>query len=222
MNNQNKPINDDLKRLRAYWDERADSLDDNCAKVEQSQRTQRMRFEAFITQHQLDGKSILDVGCGTGDLWSHLKRHNLKSAYMGVDLSPKMIEVCQRLHPDAQFEAQDILTWDAGRTFDYTISIGIHNIKIENGWELLKQVTARQFELCSVAAHLSLLSDRYQQFADHIQPWAVEQVLAFALTLTPFVLVQHHYLPHDFSITLYRQPIIDTRADLLLDDEAAQ
>ena len=47
---------------------------------------------------------------------------------------------------------------------------------------------------------------------------ATEQVLALALEVTPWVVLRHDYLPSDLSVTLYREPLIDTRCDLLLDE----
>ncbi len=44
------------------------------------------------------------------------------------------------------------------------------------------------------------------------------QVLALALEVTPWVVLRHDYLPNDLSVTLYREPLIDTRNDLMLDE----
>lgn len=221
MEDKSTEIQKSLQNIQQFWDNRAKNTDDDYAKVDTSMRTQRMRFEAFVTSHDLHNKSILDVGCGVGDLWQHLQRHNIDCDYLGTDLSSEMIKRCRERFPETSFEAQNIVEWETEKTFDYVVAIAIHNIKIANGWEILKQVTTRQFELCTTAAHLSLLTDRFEGYDDHIQPWRVERVMEFALTLTPYVLIQHHYLPHDFSITLYREPIIDTRTDLLLSDEAS-
>lgn len=204
-----------LAEVEAYWNRRATQQDENYAIVEQSQRTQKMRFEAFLLYHEVQGQSILDVGCGTGDLWQHLQARNFACDYMGVDISPEMVNHARSRFPQIRFETQNILTWQPNRRFDYTISIGIHNIKVEGGWELLRQITHRQFELCRRAAHLSILTDRYTGFAEHIQAWRAEDVLTMALEITPYVILRHDYLPNDFSVTLYREPLIDTRSDLL-------
>ncbi len=211
--NLDKPIH----AVQQFWDERARQTRDDCAKVDTSQRTQRMRFEIFLQLHDLNGKSLLDVGCGVGDLWQHLKRRGIQCDYWGTDISPEMIRRCQERFPEAHFEVQNILTWEPTRYFDYVVAIAIHNIKVENGWQILKQTTQRQFELCRIATHLSLLTDRYQGFAEQIQPWRVEKVLEFALSITPYVVLRHDYMPHDFSITLYREPLIDTNPNLLSD-----
>ena len=215
--NGTKPLNNGLQETQRYWDKRAAESTTDCERVEQSQRTQRMRFEAFVLYHDLKGKSLLDVGCGAGDLWAHLQARSIRCDYTGVDISPEMIRRCQQRFPGVRFENRNILEWTPDEPFDYVVSIGIHNIRVDGGRDLLESVTRRQFELCRVAAHVSLLTDRYTGFAPHIQSWRVEEVLTLALDITPYVVLRHDYLPNDFSITLYRQPLIDTRTDLLLE-----
>ena len=206
-----------LKDTQSYWDNRARTVSDDAGAVEQSSRTQRMRFEAFLMANDLSGRSLLDVGCGVGDLLQHLRRRQINCDYTGYDISPEMIRRCRERYPADKFEARNILEMAPQPAFDYTISIGIHNIRVAGGREILEQVTRRQFELCRVAAHISILTDRFQGFAPHIQPWKAEDMLSLALSITPYVALHHDYLPNDFSLTLYRQPLIDTRPGLLLD-----
>jgi ubiquinone/menaquinone biosynthesis C-methylase UbiE len=205
------------KELLAYWNNRARSATTDCERVEWNQRTQRMRFEAFVLNHDLNGKSVLDVGCGVGDLYAHLQARGLRCDYTGFDLSPEMIQRCRSRFPGVSFESGDFLEWSPDRQFDYTVAIGIHNIKVDNVREVVQRVTQRQFGLCQVAAHLSILTDRYSGFAPHIQAWHAEEVLSLALQITPYVVLRHDYLPNDFSVTLYREPLIDTRKDLILE-----
>ena len=208
---------DPLRRLRAYWDDRAANAACDADRVEWSPRSQRMRFEVFLHDHDLQARSVLDLGCGLGDFFHHLGRRGIACDYLGVDISPEMVRRCRLRFPHGRFECRDVLVWEPGRTFDYVVSIGIHNIAVPAGRELLKRVTRRQFELAAVAAHVSLLTDRYEGFAPHIQPWRAEELLTLGLRLTPYAVLRHDYLPNDFSLTLYRQPLIDTRATWLLE-----
>lgn len=204
-----------IDKLADYWDQKARSGKDHCERVDSSKRTQLMRFEAFISTNDLAGCSILDVGCGTGDFWERLQYRKIKCDYLGVDLSPEMARISQERYPAARFESANILAWDTSRQFDFVTAFAIHNVVVPEGWELLSALTRRQFELCRIGTHLSLLTDRFGSFAEHIQPWSVERVLALALEITPYVSVQHHYLPHDFGITLYREPLIDRCPELV-------
>ncbi|HMA60182.1 MAG TPA: class I SAM-dependent methyltransferase [Halanaerobiales bacterium] len=65
--------------------------------------------------------SVLDVGAGTGILYSLLKNENL-SGYLGIDISPKMIEVFKEKHPDAEIRRIDFETnVELDKRFDFVI-----------------------------------------------------------------------------------------------------
>jgi SAM-dependent methyltransferase len=206
-----------LEQARGYWDERASRAATDCERTEQNRRPQRMRFEAFVLFHDLAGKSILDIGCGAGDFWEHLQARGIACDYLGTDLSPEMIRRCRERFPGVAFEAGNVLEWDTARQFDYTVAFGVHAIRVEGLREIMERITRQQFALSRVAAHVTFLTDRYSGFAPHIHPWNAEEMLRFGLSLTPYVVLRHDYLPNDFSLTLYREPLIDTRRDLKLD-----
>jgi SAM-dependent methyltransferase len=68
--------------------------------------------------HIPDHSSVLEVGCGTGDLLAGLN----PSRGLGIDLSPKMIERAKTKHPSLDFRcsAAETFTEDVG-TFDYIV-----------------------------------------------------------------------------------------------------
>ncbi|HRJ68247.1 MAG TPA: glycosyltransferase [Beijerinckiaceae bacterium] len=58
------------------------------------------------------GARVLEIGCGTGDLLAALK----PSRGVGVDISPRMIDVARKAHPGLEFvvgDAEDPATLDA-------------------------------------------------------------------------------------------------------------
>jgi SAM-dependent methyltransferase len=64
------------------------------------------------------GCRVLEVGCATGDLLAALK----PSLGVGVDLSPRMIELAQKKHPQLRFQTCAAEKLDlGGETFDYII-----------------------------------------------------------------------------------------------------
>jgi trans-aconitate methyltransferase len=174
-----------------------------------------MRFAAFLQTHDVNGCSLLDIGAGVGDLWGWLEHRGIRCDYHGIDVSPAMVERAQARFPGARFEVRDLTTWNPGRTFDFTVAFAIHNVRVDGADAILRHTLMRQFELCARAAHISLLTDRYRGFADHIQSWRAEDILTLALSITPYAVLRHDYLPNDFGVTLYRQPVIDTRPDLI-------
>ncbi len=206
-----------MEQATQYWDEKCATSASTHERVEQNRRPQRMRYESLVINNDLNDCTVLDVGCGAGDFLYHLQQRKLKVNYTGTDISGNMVKACQTRFPGHEFQHVDINNLDSTCTFDYVVSFGIHNIRVESAWDILKLITRKQFELCEKAAHISILTDRYSGFDSHIQSWKAEEVLKFALEITPYVVLRHDYLPNDFSITLYREPMIDTRDVLLLD-----
>ncbi len=53
---------------------------------------------------------IADIGCGPGQIARYLTDHGVEA--MGIDLSPEMVALAQRLSPDIPFQVGDMLALD--------------------------------------------------------------------------------------------------------------
>lgn len=72
------------------------------------------RYVAFLVP---PGARVLEIGCGLGDLLAAVK----PSRGVGVDFSPKTIEIAKGRHPEIEFHVADALAFTADETFDYII-----------------------------------------------------------------------------------------------------
>jgi SAM-dependent methyltransferase len=63
------------------------------------------------------GATVLEVGCGTGDLLHAVR----PSRGVGVDLSPGMVNVARRQYPDLEFRVGDVESLEFTERFDYVI-----------------------------------------------------------------------------------------------------
>lgn len=61
--------------------------------------------------------SVLEIGCGTGELLAGLKSNNKT----GVDFSPAMIEIGRKNNPEIQFEVMDAISVNFDKKFDVII-----------------------------------------------------------------------------------------------------
>lgn len=73
--------------------------------------------ERFLRFHVPPGMSVLEIGCGTGDLLDTLA----PSRGTGLDISPKMVEIARSKHPDLTFVVGDAQDLPLSETFDYVI-----------------------------------------------------------------------------------------------------
>ncbi len=94
-----------------------------------SKETQRKRFEVLSSFVSLEGKSILDVGCGKGDFYDFLKQHNITCRYVGIDISPEMIRLAKEAYPKGTFYCSDFNEFDYHSSPDLIIANGIFNLK---------------------------------------------------------------------------------------------
>ncbi|MFD0897971.1 methyltransferase domain-containing protein [Loigolactobacillus binensis] len=67
-----------------------------------------------------DATTILDVGCGTGDLTDQLRQQGY--TVKGIDQSANMIKTAQQLYPQTDFAVADILALPTSQHYDVIFS----------------------------------------------------------------------------------------------------
>jgi len=68
------------------------------------------------------GKRVLEIGCATGDTLAALE----PSVGVGIDLSPRMVELARQKHPHLRFETADIEDLDlGGEAFDFVLLVDV-------------------------------------------------------------------------------------------------
>ncbi len=112
------------QRERTQREERLSLYQRMAPERERWQRRNRAYYrniERLVRFAVPEGASVLEIGCGLGDLLASVK----PADGLGVDLSPQMVELARRRHPELRFAVTDAETLDApelaGRTFDYVI-----------------------------------------------------------------------------------------------------
>ena len=197
------------EKIRAYYEGRiADGHPNHKILDWASERSQRVRFEVLITNVDLAGASLLDVGCGLGDLWKLLKHRDIPVDYTGVDLSEKMVQAARDRHPDGRFECGDVFAADifAPAGFDVVFCSGIFNLDLGNNTEFLPGAIARLLALVRRCVVFNLLDkraalpfDRYFYF-DHEQ---VPTMLSYLPCRTRIIT---GYLHNDFTVICEKPP----------------
>lgn len=107
--------------LAGAYDSLVSFFDDFAAVAERWQRRNRT-YHGLLARiarfHVAPGASVLEIGCGAGDLLAALQPHR----GVGVDVSPRMVELARSRHPylDVRVGAGEAI--DLGdETFDYVV-----------------------------------------------------------------------------------------------------
>lgn len=169
----------------------------------ESTYNQLVRFQALVDNVNLNEKSILDVGCGLGDLYDYLERQGIDVHYTGVDILDVMIENAQKKHPGADFIKTDIFkssdVFD-GRKFDVVYASGTFNLKLGNNEKFIEDI-ARVFSTLSREVFaFNLLHERSSDPIDTYYYTHPEKVLPVLKKYSSDVKVIDDYLENDFTV----------------------
>ena len=135
-----------------------------------SRESQKLRYQVFkeilVYGRKAAGISILDLGCGFGDLYGFLKAEGLlkrhRINYTGYDISGRLLQVAKKKYPDARFEVKDILEEKYLPKFDYAFCSGVFNIRTvdsQNHLEFVKSMLLRLYDLVNYGVAANFLSE---------------------------------------------------------------
>jgi SAM-dependent methyltransferase len=170
-----------------------------------SRDSQAKRFAVLSEVGKLNGSSVLDVGCGLGDLYAWMRRKRLRVRYTGVDITPEMVDKARARFPETQFRVCDLLDrLQPVVAHDYVLSSGIFTHRRASAFEFLEAMVRRMYDLSEKALAFNCLSmwaeakERGEYHADPLQ------VVSLCRKVTPCVVLRHDYHPRDFTVYLYK------------------
>lgn len=169
--------------------------------------SQELRFKKLFEIGNLEKNSILDVGCGIGDMYSYIQKNKINVEYSGLDITPKMIELCKDRFPQNknQFNCIDILTLDsASMQYDYVFASGIFYLLNEDPLEIALELIHKMFSFSRKGLAFNSLSSWSKKIEDtefYMDPIEILQRLKNHYSRIAFM---HNYHPSDFTIYLYK------------------
>lgn len=166
--------------------------------------SQFKRFEVLSNLISLDDLTVLDIGCGLGDLFAYLKSvNNLPLAYVGTDLVAEMIELAKEKQKECQFFCCDVLASNPTKiNFDVVFCSGVFNLRSEDNFGFLNYALVSLDKLTKTNSKIifNFLHNRIDQQYEHCfyyDPVDVEQM--FRMFYRDVKIIDH-YLPNDFTI----------------------
>jgi SAM-dependent methyltransferase len=118
-----------LEEVAHYYAERLRRFGATPAGVDwRDEASQRTRFAQLCKVIDDPTGSVLDLGCGYGELLGFLREQGFSSRYCGLDVAPEMIAAAASRHAgisDASFESGSAPRAAA----DYVVASGIFNVR---------------------------------------------------------------------------------------------
>jgi ubiquinone/menaquinone biosynthesis C-methylase UbiE len=169
--------------------------------------SQEKRFRVLTEIGNLDNDSILDVGCGLGAYFDYVHKMHSNLSYTGIDINLNMIQEAQQRHSDIEFIHTNIVADTHAlndRKFDYVFLSGALNLSADKHHDTIKSIMKEMFTLANKGVAINFLS----VFSDYLTPGEYYcnpvDILQLAFSFTKKVTLRHDYMPHDFTIYLYK------------------
>jgi cyclopropane fatty-acyl-phospholipid synthase-like methyltransferase len=194
---------DRIEAIRAHYEHRICPRRENYEVLDwASAASQRLRFEVLAAHVPLAGRTLLDVGCGLGDLWAFLLDKGLDVDYTGVDVLAKMIAACGERFGPERFVRADVFAEAAPEIgpFDVVFASGIFNLNLGNNVEFLAAALRRLLTLAGETLALNLLDVRSPYQEDDYFFYDRSDVFAILQDRPCEVRVIDGYLPNDFTV----------------------
>ena len=199
-----------IRQIRAHYEDRISRRRENFDVLDWgSAASQLARFDVFISNVDLPGKTLLDIGCGLGDLWARIKERNIPVSYTGVDILEKMVRAASSRHDDAEFICVDLFA-DQGdqsqaerfgeNSFDVVFCSGAFNLDLGNNRRFLPIAVARMFQLAGQCVAFNLLHERAKTPEEGYFYSKPADVLKIVRPYGWTVRILDDYLPNDFTV----------------------
>jgi len=173
--------------------------------VQMSSEGQRFRFEKLTEIANLKGLRVLDLGCGTGDMYPFLMNRFGDIDYTGIDITPDSVAYATEKYPHARFLCCDILNEDIDEIFDYVLLSAVFNNAIPNSTEFLEELITVAFRHCSLGLGFNFISKFVNITDSQLAYHNPVEIFDFCLReLTHNVIVHHHYERCDVVVFAYR------------------
>jgi SAM-dependent methyltransferase len=174
---------------------------------------QNERFAIHASAMHGRGFSVLDFGCGFGDLKTFLDGRFEGVSYTGVDLMADFIQECQIIHgAGADFRQISSVT-DIVQQFDYVIVCGTFNTLYadtrEKHWEGVRAILRHLFALTRRVLSFDFMTDAvdYQAAgAFHLSP--LEAYRFASQELSPRAVLNQSYMPYEYAVATYKDATI--------------
>lgn len=169
---------------------------------------QKIRFDILTSQLDLSDKSILDIGCGFGDLNLILAQKYKNYQYTGIDIVWELIEKGREIFNQKHitFRGGDFLAEKFQTNFDYAIASGIFNFKLKDNanYQYIENVIQKALNLCSVGFAFDFLSDKVDYQYEHTFHSSPEKILQIAYKYSRNLILRNDYMPFEFSLFVFK------------------
>lgn len=164
------------------------------------------RFRQMWAEIDFNGKSVLDVGCGFGEMGKFLSKRYKNVKYTGVDIVPEFIKEAKTLLPEGKFEVGDYFKNPLKVKYDVVLASGTLNSNVDDNMGYRRNAIRVMFEHTKKVLAFNMLGGHPPPKNDpKSNVWFADslEILDYCMSITRRVVLRANYHPTDFTIFMY-------------------
>ena len=163
---------------------------------------QSIRFEILCQIGDVSNSTILDIGCGFGDLFGYLKYKKSDVKYLGIDINNNLIDMGKKIYPGIHLEHRDFEIKKFNKKFDWVLSSGITSYG--SNYPHLTSIMKEMFRICKKGFSMNFVSNNVDYKTKNLFYSSPEKIISIAKLLTNRFVLRHDYMPYEFTLYVYK------------------
>jgi SAM-dependent methyltransferase len=166
--------------------------------------SQQARFAMLENIGNMNDCSVLDVGCGHGDLRAYLGDKYPRLRYAGIDQMEEFLDVAIERYghlPETTFYLGDCYTAELPR-MDYVLACGSLSYR-SSDTGFIEQIITKLFYTCRIAFGFNLMS-KVDAPGGILMAYDPQTIMRHCHILTSNVILHEGYFDGDFTIWMYK------------------
>jgi len=195
----------DIQSINKHFDDNVDKYDINDSRIVNwnNKYSQFIRFKILCDIADLKKTSILDVGCGVGDLYNYLQLRFQEFTYEGIDINTKLLRKAEQKYPKAKFSNKPIDEFQSG-TFDYVFASGLFGHRLDDYENKYFEIIEKMYNIAQKGIGFNMLKAGVHPENEVFVTFGPKYIVKKLEQKYQNVTVIQDYLPHDFTIHILK------------------
>ncbi len=203
-----------INELKDYYEDKLNIHKHGAKAVNwRDKKSQYLRFKKICEIGSFNKKKVLDVGCGLGHLKDFLKISKIKTNYIGIDISEKMILRAKKRCDDKNFYCLDILkisNKDIKKLkSDYVINCGLftvkNNLDSDTWWRYMKKMIVNMNKLSRKGISFNLMKNNVDYKDKHLHYQSIDQLVNFIeKKISKKIIIKNDYNLWEYTCHIFK------------------
>lgn len=167
-----------------------------------SKISQELRFSVLKKCNIQFNDTILDVGCGYGDLYRWLLNNNYNVNYTGIDIIPKFIQYCKKTYNPSLFFTDNFFSYK--KTHDWIFGSGLFCLKRNNWKQYVKTSIDHFYNFSNKGVIINFLRNP-KQINTKMYYTSIEEVKKIIDLPKNQIKIESNYKDNDLSVIIIKQ-----------------